>query len=175
MSLRACAEPRGNRLSPASGFCATESRSGPLCRVRLYRCLGAAPLDFVRYSSSPRVSASVFAISLLPARPPAPITIPPDTSSMVQYSRIVLAERPKAGIEEKHFRKETATLPDVSSLKPNEVIVQVQHLSLDPGAKSERSIMQDARLTCSDFQPCADGSTIRYAPWSIVKGLKSRY
>jgi NADPH-dependent curcumin reductase CurA len=67
---------------------------------------------------------------------------------MVQYSRIVLAERPKAGIEEKHFRKEIATLADVSSLKPNEVLVQVQHLSLDPGVYPDTTHHATSRLTC---------------------------
>lgn len=52
---------------------------------------------------------------------------------MPTYSRIVLAERPKTFIEDKTFRKETAELPAESSLKPEDVLVKVEHLSLDPG------------------------------------------
>lgn len=52
---------------------------------------------------------------------------------MPKYSKIVLSERPKTFIDDKTFRKETAELPSESSLKPEEVLVKVEWLSVDPG------------------------------------------
>lgn len=52
---------------------------------------------------------------------------------MVTFKRIVLAERPETDIQDNTFKTETAPLPDKSSLKDDEVLIKVEHLSLDPG------------------------------------------
>jgi len=52
---------------------------------------------------------------------------------MATYSRIVLAERPETDIDDKTFKMEKAPMPDKSSLKDEQVLVKVEHLSLDPG------------------------------------------
>lgn len=77
---------------------------------------------------------------------------------MTTYKRIVLAQRPETDIDDKTFKMETAPLPDKSSLKADQVLVKVEHLSLDPGELIE--VLQPAcsrRLTisCLNLQPPA--------------------
>ena len=52
---------------------------------------------------------------------------------MSTYNRIVLAERRETDIDDKTFKMETAPMPDKESLKDDQVLVKVEHLSLDPG------------------------------------------
>ena len=52
---------------------------------------------------------------------------------MPSYSRIVLAKRPKTFIDDETFKYEKVEIPSESSLKPDQVLVKVRHLSLDPG------------------------------------------
>jgi len=50
-----------------------------------------------------------------------------------QYTRYVLAERPKGAIDDKTFRKEV--LPLDLKAGPGQVLVKVQYLSIDPGLR----------------------------------------
>ena len=52
---------------------------------------------------------------------------------MPSYSRIILAKRPEGDIDHETFKKETVELPSESSLKADQVLVKVAHLSLEPG------------------------------------------
>jgi NADPH-dependent curcumin reductase CurA len=55
-------------------------------------------------------------------------------------SRIVLAERPETDIDDKTFKMEKVPIPDKSSLQSDQVLVKVEHLSLDPGAFLQLSV-----------------------------------
>lgn len=55
---------------------------------------------------------------------------------MPTYKRLVLAKRPDGPIESDTFRLETPEVPKASDLKADEVLVKVDHLSVDPGALS---------------------------------------
>lgn len=68
---------------------------------------------------------------------------------MATYSRIVLAERPETDIEDKTFKMEKVPMPDKSSLKEDQVLVKVQHLSLDPGRPISNNIAVQSNFKLS--------------------------
>lgn len=74
---------------------------------------------------------------------------------MSTYSRIVLAERPETDIDDKTFKMEKAPMPDASSLKNDQVLIKVEHLSLDPAM---RGWLRDAR---SYLPPVQIGEVMR--------------
>lgn len=53
---------------------------------------------------------------------------------MPTFKRIVLAQRPKGPIDATTFRTEAVELPPANSLKPEEVLLKIQHLSIEPGS-----------------------------------------
>lgn len=79
---------------------------------------------------------------------------------MATFKRVVLAERPETDITDKTFKTETAPLPDKSSLKDDEVLVKVEHLSLDPG-----KLYQSARRHQADSDLYALSLTTAMRGW----------
>lgn len=93
---------------------------------------------------------------------------------MSTYNRIVLAERPETDIDDKTFKMETAPMPDKESLKDDQVIVKVEHLSLDPGRHSHQFYLFDARadLLCN-LQPCVGGYVMQGHTYHLSRLEKS--
>ncbi|KAK9900255.1 NAD(P)-binding protein [Cystobasidium minutum MCA 4210] len=84
---------------------------------------------------------------------------------MVTFKRIVLAERPETDIQDNTFKTETAPLPDKSSLKDDEVLIKVEHLSLDPAM---RGWLRDTR---SYLPPVKIGEVMRAGGLGSVVAL----
>lgn len=74
---------------------------------------------------------------------------------MTKNTRIVLAKRPETYIENDTFRKETVELPPLSELKPDHVVVKVEHISVDPAM---RGWLRDTR---SYIPPVKIGEVMR--------------
>lgn len=55
--------------------------------------------------------------------------------NMVKNTRWVLAKRPTTSIGDDVFRREVVDAPSESSLNDNEILVRVEHLSLDPAMR----------------------------------------
>lgn len=93
---------------------------------------------------------------------------------MASNTRIVLANRPEGDIDDTTFKTERGTAPDKSSLKSDEVLIKVEHLSIDPAM---RGWLRDTR---SYLPPVKIGEVMRagglgsvVAVGSSVKGLKA--
>ncbi|KAF9804478.1 hypothetical protein IEO21_09379 [Rhodonia placenta] len=78
----------------------------------------------------------------------------------LQYTRVVLAERPKAAVTPSTFRKEV--VPFDSKAGPSQVLVKVEYVSLDPAM---RGWLNDRR---SYIEPVKIGAVMRAAGLGVV-------
>lgn len=83
-------------------------------------------------------------------------------------TRWVLAKRPSTFIDEETFRKEVVDVPADSSLGPEDVLVRVEHLSLDPAM---RGWLRDTR---SYIRPVQIGEVMRAGGLGTVLAVGSR-